>query len=143
MKEISYLVSEAAHMLSNLSAIGPPSRLERGANYAGPVCGLLDLSVLIFSIRSHVFSSGISLRNGQFAASGRFGFFDEPQSSDSTRVHRVASLPDSFRLLVSARDTARARARSLDTRLRTLARYRPAATDFHMRRLRLYCLCTE
>ena len=46
-------------------------------------------------------------------------------------------------LLVSALDTARARARFFDTRLRTRALCRSAATDFHMRRLRLPCSCTE
>ena len=48
-------------------------------------------------------------------------------------VQRVASLSACFRLLVSARDTARARARSFDIRPRTLALYCSAATDFHMR----------
>ena len=78
MWEVCYLVSEAAHMLSNLSAIGLPSRLERGANDAGPVYGLLYLSVPMSGIDLLVSVPVSFRRNGQFAASGRFGSLDEP-----------------------------------------------------------------
>ena len=78
MREVCYLVSEAAHTLSNLCAIGLPSRLERGANDAGPVYGLFCLSVPMFGT-DLLFSVPVSFRrNGQFTASGRFGSFDEP-----------------------------------------------------------------